>query len=67
VFHCFGVIGGFATLSLTICAMVRGTLVMAYKSLFVLQGSSNVGGLGMNACQLGCVACCKICGGFAEK
>ncbi len=57
----FAQIGGFATLWLTITAMFRGVIVMAYKSLFVLKQESSAG-LGLNAFQLFCLACCRCAG-----
>ncbi len=55
-------IGGFSSVFLVFCAMIRGTLVMSYKSCFVLKGSAGRGGLCINALQLGMNAIAKMFG-----
>jgi hypothetical protein len=57
-----GTIGGFSSLLLAFAGMARGTLVMAYKSMFVLKGRAAKGGLCTNAFQLCFQSCTKMFG-----
>ena len=47
--------------------MIRGTLVMFYKSTFVIKDKHAKAGLFANACQLGFVAIAKLFGLGADK
>jgi hypothetical protein len=55
-------IGGFSSVFLVFCAMIRGTIVMSYKSCFVLKGSAGRMGLCTNALQLGMNAIARLFG-----
>lgn len=61
-FTALATIGGFSTLALAVATMMRGTIVMAYKSVFTLKEASSRGGLGANAFTLGLTACARCFG-----